>query len=347
MKQFLAGLLAVCCLGAVFSGCGRIREKAESSAAVSSEASQSQEEQPYRYTFQPHVLSSVLIDAYGEEFEPVFYAFCDAALAGDNEFDCPDQATYYDVLSASRECLPVIWAYLDWDDCKYENGVGRIGYSIEREEYLKRVEAFKEAVAGWITENVRENDDELEKALSLYYGFTRSISYDYEALGGEEDEANGVNLSPYRTLMERIGICQEFAGAYSYLLLQVGVDATTCGSLNRDVTQAHEWNLITLGGKYYYVDPTFECTVSPGGLQYFGMTAARRDQAGNFDPADYDLASANLLKGTNYPAEDDRFAPLWNGIRFELDRKNQVILYYTENQPEQAVEFSYQNWEKS
>jgi len=348
MKRFLTGLLTVCYVSVILSGCGQIQETAEISSAVSSGTSEPQEEeQPYQYTFQPHVLASVYKDAYGEEFEPVFYAFCDAALEGEQEFACPDQETLYRVLDVSRECLPVAWIYLDWSDCNYENGIGEIGYSIEKEEYLKKVDDFKKTVADWITENVKQNDDDLEKTLSLYYGFTRSISYDYEALEEGDDEIKEVHLSPYRTLMERIGICQEFAGAYAYLLLQVGVDATTCSSLNRSFTDAHEWNLVVLGGKYYYLDPTFECITSPGGLQYFGMTGARRDQAGDFDPVDYNIASTNILWGKDFPAEDERFAPLWKGTRFELDRKNQVILYYTEDQSEQAVWFSYQDWEKS
>lgn len=345
-KRLTAGILSGMLLLGLGTGCtespkeNTSLQESQGSSQSSTKLPQEETSKPYPFTFQPHVLSEEYKQAYGKEFEKSFYEFCDAVLAGEESFMCPDSETYYRIMEAAATCMPIADYYLEPQEHQPQNGVGKLEYSLERDAYLREVERFQQTVSDWITENLQEGDGDFEKVISLYSGFSQSVVYDYDALETEE----WVDLSPYRALMKRQGICQEFVGAYAYLLMQAGVNSTGCGSLNRDHSAAHEWNMVQLDGKNYYLDTTFQNTTDPFGLQYFGMDEQRRDEAGDFDPADYNIANLNLYGAEDFPAKDRSFAPLWSAVRYELDRKNKIVKYYTDYETEHAEEFSYAAW---
>ena len=130
-------------------------------------------------------------------------------------------------------------------------------------------------------------------------------------------------VSSYRLLTGKTGICHELANAYSYLLMQVGVDAMTVMGGN------HEWSYIRLGGKNYHIDPTWALNDYPGELYYFLMTDETRCDGGSFDASRF-LYCSNYSKDHPHPdynANDATFRPLWFGLYDSLDHENQVVNY--------------------
>lgn len=290
--------------------------------------------QPYPYLFNPHVMSEEYKDKYGEEIEQVFYAFCDAALAGEESFPCPDTETYIAVFEIARVCLPVAAAYTIIEEQQPQNGVGKISYTVPIDEYKEQVREFRERISWWLT-CLREGDSPFERTVSIYTMMTNNLYYDYEAL------ESSIGLSPYRALMGEKAICQEIAGAYVYLLLQADVNACLCGALSRDMSNAHEWVMVRLDGEYYHMDPTFELDTVVG-LEYFGMTDKKREEEGDYPIEFFNVAEVNGLDQAAYSAENDRFAPLWNTSWYELDRERNVILYHPVDDIEQVLEFKYE-----
>ena len=136
------------------------------------------------------------------------------------------------------------------------------------------------------------------------------ITYDYEAVASEEI----VDVSCYRALMDLDGICQSFAAAYAYLCLQCGIDAVTVSGMNEANDTAHEWVLLTLGGKYYYADPTFENGDGGTGLKYFGMTAMQRYNCGYFLPDICNIGGTNVIWGRDIDVTDERYRELWQAV---------------------------------
>ncbi len=280
---------------------------------------------PWSGDFRPHVLSSIYTKAFGEEFRDTFYAFCDAALAGEDSFPCPDTQTWFYVMDAARTCLPVASHYLLMEEDPVQDGRGLLTYSLPREEYLKEVSRFSARVTELIRACVAEGDSETERAVSLFCYLARRWTYDTKA--AEESIGGDIpTLDPWRILMGDLGICQEAAGAYAYLLLQTGVDAFVTGALTRDASSAHEWTQVCLDGAWYHCDVTY--TMGRGDdLSHFGMTDAQREIDGDYPPEYFNVGEFNVFHREDVPAEDDRFSALWTASAAMLDRTDHVIRY--------------------
>lgn len=259
-----------------------------------------------RYSFNPHVYSGLYDDNFDAKTKETFFGFCDALLAGDEEFPCSDNIMYFNIVNTiSHNCMPLS-CYVCAAEDPVSHGMGRIEYSIPREEYLTKTEEFREMITD-ILENVFSCDmSDEEKAKALYTYFETHYMYDYEAAGSDS-----VELSSYRLLTEGKGICQEIAPLFAYLLLQAGVDCTTCGSLN-ELNESHEWVVAELDGEYYHIDPTYVIT-DPGTWKYFGMTDDKRCEEGGWLKAYFNYGEANIFDSRGeYACTSTRFETLWN-----------------------------------
>ena len=282
----------------ILSSCGMTTKPSETSttSATSSAGSSSAEAaitegstvEPVHmdHTFNPHCLSQIYVDKYGKDFEENFYRYCDAVLSGAETVKCDKKEWLAKFRDLSRIYLPIAFRYcysMDEDITSAGNGEYKLSYGLPKDEYLKKVEEFKARVEDLIERAVLADDSELEKALALYISESARIDYDYDAMGNVSFRSEeGYGISPYRAIMTDKGICQETAGCYAYLLLQVGIDAITCSGLTKDSSAAHEWTIVSLGGKYYHCDPTYQCS-EKFSVNYFGMNDAEREKQGDWD----------------------------------------------------------------
>jgi len=285
------------------------------------------------FNFNPHVVSDIYIRSYGEDFKDSFFRFCDATLEGADSVALKDDETFDRCRQIIRTCLPVADNFLSYgtsEDCSNRDGTYKIFYTIPREEYLVKVKEFKARVEELVNRAYREDDTPLETILALYQSESERISYDYDTMnkadkGEALDEA--VRCNPYHTLMYNDGICQQIAGAYAYLLLQVGIDATTCSSITLDREYAHEWTVVKIGDDYYHCDVTAQC-VQKGSLSHFGMTDDQRQKAGDWDIKRFNFGFYNEIYHEDFPISDKTFAPLWESTSFKIDRDKDMLYCY-------------------
>ena len=318
----------------------------ESSSSVSESASESSSSavetasNAYDHTFNPHVISQMYVDKYGEQFKEDYFKYCDAILSGADSVACSKPLWMGLFQSISRVNLPIVSEYC-YNSDEYFGAVGdgvyELKYSIPKDEYLKKVEEFKARVENLIERAVLADDSELEKALALYISESARIDYDYDAMGNVSFRSKeGYGISPYRAIMTDKGICQETAGCYASLLLQVGIDAITCGALNKDSTEAHEWTIVKLDGKYYHCDPTYQCSEKYS-VNYFGMNDTEREKQGDWDMPYNNIGDTNDLWARDYPALDDtRFEQFWTCYNCLLDREENKIFCYDNSGTEDA-----------
>ena len=317
----------------------------ESSSSVSESATESSTavetaSNAYDHTFNPHVISQMYVDKYGEQFKEDYFKYCDAILSGADSVECSKPLWMGLFQSISRVNLPIVSEYC-YNSDEYFGAVGdgvyELTYSIPKDEYLKKVEEFKARVEDLIERAVLADDSELEKALALYISESARIDYDYDAMGNVSFRSKeGYGISPYRAIMTDKGICQETAGCYAYLLLQVGIDAITCGALNKDSTEAHEWTIVKLDGKYYHCDPTYQCS-EKFSVNYFGMNDTEREKQGDWDMPYNNIGDTNDLWARDYPALDDtRFEQFWTCYNCLLDREENKIFCYDNSGTEDA-----------
>ncbi len=305
--------------------------------------------------FEPHVYSGKLSELRDEKWWESFYNLVDAIRAGEDSFACSDEATYRTCINdvTLGDLYPVACVYVTGNSndgtVPYENGVGRIYYTIPKDEFMQKRQAFEEEVDRILGETVKTDDTDFEKCLALYEYMTDHFTYHY----GSFDYINaGAN---YRTLMGKTGICCELGGVYAYLLLECGVDAVEIQS-NDDIY--HAWTYIILDGQGYHSDVTWALREKgePLRLKYFMETGEERANDG-FDMSTLEIPllldeNGWMVENVEYPAEDDRYASLWTGSFVELDKEKKVLFYVDEyaedyDENEKVSEFHYGDEEGS
>ena len=320
MKKFLCLTLSIV-LTASFVSCSKTQEtqvEISSSTAVSS-ASQTETEE-FHHEFLPHVYAKIYEDNFNEDTKKAFFSFCDALLTGSEEYYCPDSITMYNIKDTiSGQCMPLA----DIPDIRISEG--KIEYLIPKDQYLAKVDEYKNMIVSILDECIKPDYGDVDKALALYTYFETHYTYDYDSL-----EDDSVSLSSYRLLTGKTGICQEIAPLYAYLMLQAGVDCTTCGSLNK-TNEAHEWVFATLDGEYYHIDPTWVIT-DPETLKYFGMTDDQREAQGGWDMKILNFGVANIFDDRGeFAAGSTRFSDLWDSVTYEVDYDSDSIHFYRES----------------
>ena len=286
---------------------------------VDTQETQAETEVLFEYSWNPHVFSQIDREAIGEEAELFFYDLIDAVMAGEATVPCADQALLWDLDLAISMFFPPF--YFIVSDSVYQDGEVLLTYRLNDEQREKLLSDFSQQIETLVNyAGLLEEDSQTIRAIKLYRMYSGLISYDYAAL----DNEIVTDVSCYRGLMELEGICQSFASAYAYLCLQVGVEATSASGMSPEV--AHEWTILMLDNKYYYADPTFESGDGGYELKYFGMTAEKRELAGEFVADEYNIGNSNDVWGKDIDVTDKTFTPLWEAVYIvEVNQKNGML----------------------
>ena len=163
----------------------------------------------------------------------------------------------------------------------------------------------------------------VEKALLVHDRLTVWCEYDYDSyLNGTIPE---VSYTIYGALVNRICVCEGYTAAYNYLMYRLGIPTRSVSS----VAAKHVWNIVTIGGKDYYVDITYddpvEDVVGKVSHHYFMISTARLkqlEQGGSRGTAtDYDTSPvSNLYDNALWDASDAAFT-LLNGKLYFIDNR--------------------------
>ena len=147
-----------------------------------------------------------------------------------------------------------------------------------------------------------------------------------------------------RCFREGKGICAELSIAYSYLLMQAGVEASVMSGQREYDNLGHQWSLVRINGKNYHIDPTYALD-SYDPLSYLMMTDDRREVMDSF-PVSTFFAVSHYSKEhphPDYAATDDFFAPIWD-YYFEALYPDEDILRcwrYSEGWEKEYFDFDY------
>lgn len=283
------------------------------------------------YKFKDHVYPKYMDELMGKKIHEAYDNYIDAVLAGEDYFDCADQHTYdWMIGQCAYACHPVIARFTGtcYGD-GYKNGKGKIRYDLPKEEVKQKIEEFKVLIEGILNETLEDDYSDFEKALALYLYFDENYTYDYYAMENFTDD----QLWGYRVFTEKQGICQEFSIAYSFLLLQAGVDATVMSGNRSYDSQGHQWSYVTINGKYYQIDPTYVLG-SGGSLAYFMMDDAKRTEEDTYVPAECTLCNhygkENIKKfkrDKKYDCTDDSYKEIWKGYFDSIDTDKNILTY--------------------
>ena len=292
------------------------------------------------YVFRPRVCSAYMEEVFGKTMCETWFHLVDAVMAGEDTFACPDQYTYDWVMGQFPiRCFPVLTELIDYAynrEHSVVDGVASFTYLVPREEAARRIGEFAQQVEGVLNEALEADDSDFEKVLALYDYFVQHYTYDDET-EKKIYETFVDYTTPSRLFREGTGICTEIARAYSYLLMQAGVDAGTV------MGDAHEWSCVRINGVHYHVDPTFAIT-SPGSLAFFMMTDEQREATGfNRDGFVYLSNYSEDHPHPEYTADDDTFSALWDWHLESFSRPEKILRCwkYQEGWEKSYFDFDY------
>lgn len=326
--MFLTLLVITIVAGAVaggiffFRGSGK-NEKNEKSKTIVAKAQT-------EFKFNPHVRPKQLANLYPEEYWEAAFNLIDALRKGEDTFKCKSQEAYD---WASNPCTMIDifqpGSYVLLDSFKqpgegYKDGVGKIFYAMDKQEFLKKEAAYERDLMKVVNDNVKPDYTDFEKCMALFEYICKNCKYAYD---DTDESVQKEEVVFGRPLYLHKGICCELGDFYTTMLLQCGVDAVSVtNDSDGDDVGYHSWTMVTLNGKHYHCDPTWGLASEYDGtfyLQYFMMTDANRDESG-FNSKKFQF---HCLKPLKVKCSDTRFAKLHEGTYLKIDRKKKLLYY--------------------
>ena len=229
---------------------------------------------------------AVLIDAYH---------LIDAFLVGKTTVDLvsPEEEAGRILYVADTLC-PLLKAFSDISEDSWKDGKFSWNFYVNKVEFAIIRAEFEARVAEYIEPVLSGGYTEMERALLLYYAYTKPASYNYEIISGTfntrtEAEKHRIH-SAYAGIMDHTGVCHDLAGGMTFLFIQAGFNAGRVSVYNDK--NEHSWTLIQLNGLYTYCDATWDVG---GHFSFFGNSVLERmaETGGSYLPKKMNLYDYN------------------------------------------------------
>lgn len=190
----------------------------------------------------------------------------------------------------SQEEAKTLYIAFTWDNPQFfyvGNVYGLSGRNTEGKEYYdalslvytmnaqERAGAQRQldAVVDEILAEIRPGAYEFSKELILHDAIAARCTYDDTAAKSENPAASYPNaFTVYGALVEGKAVCEGYSRAMQYLLQQVGMECTLVSGYGKKTNVAHMWNLVTVDGRNYHLDVTWDDSEDRLRHNYFNLT---------------------------------------------------------------------------
>lgn len=300
---------------------------------VSDAGTEETAKEPVPLEFNAHLYSPTVAQRIPQDYWDSLYNLCDALRAGETTFKCSSEDAYNWCTDVGVLCnyFPAAGTRIEGisDDFTpaFENGIGKIRYNVPIDEFIARQNDFEAMITDILNSNIESDDCDYEKALKLYLYMARNYEY-FEDFDYDDNYV-------YHTFVTKKGVCGNFAGVYTYLLLQAGIDAVHVGCFEEDM--CHAWTYAVIDGKGYYIDPTWARGYSYNGIEYIYLDyfmMSSEDRIADGCPVNNltaDVIPEFWLNQTSVtlPATDSAYnlREFCTFVRLDEDEK---IMYYTD-----------------
>lgn len=179
-----------------------------------------------------------------------------------------------------------------WDGTDYTYDFVYIPYmtdTVEQETEASAVEAELVTVLGLKD----EDKSEYEKLKAIYTYITANVSYDGTPYSQSEYQADV--HSAYAGFVKKCCVCQGYATMVYRLCLEAGIDCRSVG-----ISSGHEWNIVKLDGKWYFLDSTWDAGNSQSQWRYFikGLNTWKSIHSG-YCPGKLPTPVSGIISGDN------------------------------------------------
>jgi hypothetical protein len=125
------------------------------------------------------------------------------------------------------------------------------------EEQEKELEDKSKAILAGLNLN---GASDYEKVRAIYNYICSNVVYDYDHLN---DDNYRLKYTAYAAALNKKAVCSGVADLFYYLATSAGLEARIT------VNDTHAWNIVRVGGKYYYLDPTWDLEMDESQYRYF------------------------------------------------------------------------------
>lgn len=136
-----------------------------------------------------------------------------------------------------------------------------VSYGQTKEELALKQSELLEEVKRIISEIITEDMTDLDKEVAINNYLCEVAEYDYDALENamandmQVDASFNDSFTPYGVLINNVGVCASYAGAFKLLADEAGLDCiVVTGYLNGNL--AHAWNRVNIDGEWMSIDAT-------------------------------------------------------------------------------------------
>lgn len=161
----------------------------------------------------------------------------------------------------------IMTLYIDKDYAKAEN----------RKRYEEDIEKMVTECSALLGSGMSE----LNKVMTIHDFVIKKINYAYEDDGSTpQDDCWAHNIIGVSSVGG--GVCEAYAKAFDFLCGRFGINALT---LSGYAGEAHAWNIVEIGGKWYCVDATWNDTGDDSKLSYdcFGLSYTNMTVSHSYD----------------------------------------------------------------
>lgn len=144
----------------------------------------------------------------------------------------------------------------------YDNSLLLLEYEYSKDEQQDMQQAVLAEADKVIGEIITDDMNDVEKEFAINDYLCSTAEYDYDALDNAEqnnyetvDHDFADSFTPYGVLLNKVGVCASYAGAFKVLADRADLDCyVVTGYLNGNLP--HAWNRVAINGQWITVDST-------------------------------------------------------------------------------------------
>ncbi len=292
MKRLLVALMA-CVLLLGCGGCGWLWPD----AGTGTESAGPRDTGAYDTRWSYQRLSARLQECYAAMYEAVVDGFGrdETVLVADSQSGTKPREYIGVKVELPRSLLSqqeakTLYTAFTWDNPQFfyvGNVYGLSGRNTEGREYYDAISLVYtmnaqeragaqrqlDAVTEEILQDIRPGEYAFSKELTLHDAVAARCTYDEEAAASENPASAYPNaFTVYGALVEGRAVCEGYSRAMQYLLHKVGMECTLVSGSGKKTGVAHMWNLVTVDGRNYHLDVTWDDSEDRLRHNYFNLT---------------------------------------------------------------------------
>ncbi|MDP4090996.1 MAG: transglutaminase domain-containing protein [Bacillota bacterium] len=203
-------------------------------------------------------------------------------------------------------------------------------YRDGKESFLSKFAKVDSTVKKIVSSVVKPGMSDFQKELALHDYIVNNTDYD-----NSDTQAGSIpddDFTAYGVFVNRKAVCEGYAEVMYRLLNAAGIENYIV--IGTGGANPHAWNIVSIGGKYYHLDSTFDDPVSESGnvlsYDYFNLDDSQMSWDHTWTKSDYPACTSTVA---NYYVKTGKYADnvdeFYDIVKKGLEQKAPAIMVKT------------------